>query len=217
MSNKIIEFLPLKCREPLDRDIQIAKFNGEPAPQARVFYSHIEIVESMIEKDCSCCSRSAIDDFLKTSNDYSNWIKKMPYLKDVPLINAYRKENLSKSKLKDLNKEIIENGMIIPKGQVLYSGGTFKKNDMSFEEYVLSTTLQPSVAWWHSCHYSNHISILRVCDEKTVGYVMNRINGHSQEKEVLLAGRLNLKFNNYVDKGKFKIFEFDLFTKQNRG
>lgn len=213
MSHKIINFLPLRCREPTQIEIVLAQHKNEPIPKAKIFETHLEIVESMVEKECSCCSRSAIDDFLDSSLEYSKWIKSMPYLSKVPLINAYRKDVLPRTEFKDCKQEIINHGMIIPKGQILYSGGTFEINDMSYKEYLLSTTLQPSVARWHSCHYSKHIAILTITDNRTYGFVMSRIQGYSQEKEVLLAGKLNLIFKNLLDMGEFKIFEFDLSTK----
>ena len=213
MNDQIIDFLPLEFCKRTNRSKLLAMLKNESIPEEKTYNSHLELLKEVAESSGQSRSTMAIEEFLNKSSRYSSWIKLMPDLSEVNSIYKYVNEYSKFNDWQALKNEIIKFGMIIPKGQCLYSGGSFETNDMQIEKLGFSTTLQPSVACIHSHSKNKDIALLKVSDYKTYGFILNKTHRHKYEREILLAGMLELKFKAVESVGEYRVFDFDLYSK----
>jgi hypothetical protein len=99
---------------------------------------------------------NALEQAINQTKEYQIWKRSMSPLKDVPEIQKY-KNNYKKSDKNQVSQQIGKSGALIPRGQVLFHGGTWygpnpspRLGDQCILDGPLSTTLSPQVAAVHA-------------------------------------------------------------------
>jgi len=136
-----------------------------------------------------------IDEKLKNDKNY----KKAQSTKTPKKLLNYQKTN-DKSLQEEANNEVINNGVILSKDQVLFHGGKLQnKTDSEVTNETLSTTLNPHVAISNALHRAKayndgelHLNILTTKDDDIKAFVFNNRTKMSYEREVLLENNLQI-------------------------
>jgi len=136
-----------------------------------------------------------VDKKLKSDTNY----KKAQASKTPKKLLDYQKTN-DKSLQQEVNKEVVNNGIVLLKGQVLFHGGDLQNKDSDITTIeTLSSTLNPHVAISNALHRCKafhrgevHLNILIIKDETIKAFVFNNRTKMSHEKEVLLENDLKI-------------------------
>ncbi len=136
-----------------------------------------------------------INEKLKSDKNY----KKAQSTKTPKKLLDYQKTN-DKKLQEEANNEVINNGVILSKDQVLFHGGNLKnQTDSTTTKETLSTTLNPHVAISNALHRGKafddgevHLNILTIIDESIKAFIFNNKTKMSHEREVLLENNLKI-------------------------
>lgn len=208
------DLFPISTKQPNQRDILLAKAQGEPAPESITYNDPLEVLRVIIENDGLGPAHSAYEDVLRDSKVYKTWQKQMPYLKDVPNIHGFRNKKWHKIDVTEVNKEILSIGAYLPKGQMLYRGGNFQNREIHINDGPISTSLMPSVARWHAVEVMEEVAILRISEENSIKCYVYRSSGnqkHKKEYEVLLQSNIKLKSIREHNMG-LRVVEYEVFA-----
>jgi hypothetical protein len=203
-----VDCFPLKTREPSERDLLV----GDVTPSV-TYQRHREIWPRIIESGGSCAEDSAVKDSLQKSKIYKSWQHGMPFLKDVPIMKKFRSGRLSADDLHKANDVILTHGMWLPAGQILYRGGDFASETITITDGPISTTLIPSVAWWHAAEVHGQIAALRIIEPESIRAFVFSSRGHQRlkhEHEVLLQNQIILSRVSKHEVSGLVIFEYDV-------
>jgi len=207
-----LSIFPVTTREPSAMELVIAAAKGEKIAARQTFNEPISLISELISERGQGRVSSAILESLKLSDTYASWQRAMPYLKDVKKISAYRSTTMNASELADLNSQVLENGMFLPKTQLLFRGEAFDSDQILHKYQPLSTSLVPNVAFAHAVKNDGVMAVLRISESQSViGFAYrwkNQKYGH--EHEVLLQGNLRLKTTGTHDFYGVPVIEYEV-------
>lgn len=207
-----MDLFPVLTGEPTQREKVLASVSGLPVPVVITYSTWVELIEDIALNNGNGKGRSAIESALKGSSIYKDWQRGMPFLKDVPNIRAFRTQKKAKVDTNLVNSEIRQRGESFMIGQVLYSGGDFKSKKICVSNGPISTTVNPSVAWWHAKEINGEIGVLRICSEKIKGfaYSINKNQIHHGEFEVVLQNNITLNEIRRLNIGGIGVVEYEV-------
>ena len=190
----------------------MASVSGLPEPVVTTYPTWVELIEDIVLNNGNGKGRSAIESALKGSSIYKEWQKSMPFLKDVPNIRAFRTEKNGKVNTSLVNSEIHQHGESFMIGQVLYRGGDFKTQKIYINSGPMTTTVNPSVAWWHAKEVYGEIGVLKIGSDKIKGfaYSTNKNQIHHGEYEVLLQNNITLNETRRLTLGGMSVVEYEV-------
>lgn len=192
---ELIDLFPIVTHPHTPRELALEKYGIEPLRPIRRAETCDNLLDAIIDGNGAGDVHSAFEDALKASPVYKKWQSSMPYLKDVPQLSAYRNKKKKLNDVEAINRELMRVGGHLPFGQVLYRGGCFLTSCISISDGPISTSMHPSVAWWHAKEVKGQIAILRIADNGVLGFVY-KATGHQRlkhEYEVLLQNHLRLE------------------------
>lgn len=178
------------------------------------FHNEIEIVNHIIENDGSGEAHGALEEALEKSIVYTKWQKLMPFLKMVPSIYAYRNKSKHKFDIRLVDLEILRFGGYLPKGQILYHGGTLLAKDTISSDGPISTSMMPSVARYHAKKVSGDLALFEVAEDNVLRAFAFKTKGNQKlkhEYEVLLQNNIRLEYKKTSVHCDMKIHEFKIF------
>lgn len=153
---------------------------------------------------------------LKHLESYKAALSLMPNLQDVKALSQYRKSHPKYNK-QDVLNEINLHGKPLSKGQILFHGGNYPRNENTGEiqrEFItnrpLSTSLCAQVAAVHGTYHDpQEIWIIKNINSSVRAFVFSnsKKQKHSHETEVLVAQGAKISIQNMSKLDKFTIYE----------
>lgn len=142
---------------------------------------------------------------LEDSEEFKNWLKKMPSKTPKTLSDYQRRYSGQTINFEKVNEEIIQNGILLPHDQVLFHGGHWNSlPEMLNTTRPLATTFCPQVAMREAEHRAksydqNYIDLIMIrLDNPITRAFIFKHNGTSMghEKEVLFATGAKITITN---------------------
>lgn len=211
----LVDLLPISTRPPSQFEINFAQAMGNPVRVSITYHDPLAALQAIIEGEGTGPASSAIEDALRKSGTYKTWQGAMPRLKLVPYIHGFRNLKKHQNDVVKVNEEIMAVGGLLTKGQLLYRGGQFNKNEIIIEDGPISTSLMPSVARWHAAEVRGEIAVLRIAEDNAVRAFVFSSSGnqrHKDEYEVLLQSNIRLTQCASHDHMEIRVVEYEVFA-----
>lgn len=140
-----------------------------------------------------------IDDYLEASEACKVWKKYIPRKTSKALLDY--KTKYPKYDKNEVDKAIKSLGLYVSEGQIFFHGGIFDDTEEYITERPLSVSFCPQVAlrnaeWFGKAYDRNRIDlvVLKAVSPSTNAYFYRLDKEHGNEKEVLFASGVKLRF-----------------------
>ncbi|MGP2415026.1 hypothetical protein ACTUSQ_12785 [Pantoea ananatis] len=145
---------------------------------------------------------SHIENELENGGEYKNWRAKMPPVTPQLLLDYQQLYPLTPTQMTLANDEVINHGIMIPHGQILFHGGQWKgMNAVTQLSTPFATTFCPQVAMREAEHSSKaynkgyiDLMVITVVDPKVKAFVFDMVEPEKgNELEVLFEAGATIK------------------------
>ncbi|MEG9672612.1 hypothetical protein V6X57_24565 [Serratia bockelmannii] len=152
-----------------------------------------------------------IENELKNGGEYENWRGKMPPVTPQILLDYQQLYPLSQKQMAQANTEVINHGIMIPHGQILFHGGQWKrKNAVTQLKDPFATTFCPQVAMREAEHSGKaykggyiDLMVITVVNPQVKAFVFDMEEPEKgNELEVLFASGAKISVTNRIVIGR---------------